>query len=546
MAACADLILANAHVITLDPARPFAEAVAVSGDEILAVGRYQDIYRFRNPHTQVIDCRRLSLIPGLIDAHCHLLATASALAGVDCSPASVGSIAGLQAALARRAADVPPGSWIRGFGLDPASLAEGRYPTCWELDAAAPLNPVRLEHGSGHATALNSPGLQLAGIDAATAEPPEGIIHRDEATGQPDGLLLELSGWLRARLGNTRTAGELAESIARLNRKLLSYGITSVHDAGANNMPSHWETFQKFTQSGHFTPRVMLMAGAPHLQEFVSAGLRWGAGDDQLRLGHAKIMLTLTTGALQPGPAELTELVKLAHRFGFPVAVHAIEEEAVAAVADLKEFGRLPDSHAGRAACASTPLPRNRLEHCAEGTPELVERLRLSGATVVTQPGFIHWRGDRYLERVEEGLLPRLYPIDTLARSGIPLAFGSDSPVIDPSPWPAIYSAVTRRTASGKALPRAEAGTETGGPDASGLTVLDALRAYTQGGALAEGAEARKGIIRKGMLADLVLASCDLTGTDTEKIAERVRVMDAKVHLTVVGGQIVWDDGIRS
>ena len=555
MAAHADLILTNARAITLDQAQPCAEAVAVAGEKILAVGRYQDIGNLRKPHTQVIDCRGLTLIPGLIDAHCHLLATASALAGLDCGPASVSSIADLQGLLSRRAGETRPGNWIRGFGLEPSSLTEGRYPTRWELDSAAPRHPVRLEHGSGHAAVLNSQGLALAGIDAATVEPPEGIIHRDEATGEPDGRLLELSGWLRARLGNTRSDQEFAESIARLNRRLLSYGITSVHDAGPGNSPAHWQTFQTLIQAGQFLPRVMLMAGAGWLADFAAAGLAWGAGDDRLRLGHAKIMLTLTTGALQPGPAELGELVAQAHRGGFPVAIHAVEQEAIAAVAGLKELAAPwldasePGIPAGESGPRFSPRRRDRIEHCAECPPELVARLRrsgpISGPIVVTQPGFIHWRGDGYLERVGSELLPYLYPLAALSRSSIPLAFSSDAPVIDPSPWPAIYSAVTRRTAAGNSLPGGGVGTETDGPDAAGLaglTVLDALRAYTRGGAIAEGAESRKGAIRPGMLADLVLVNRNLTGRETD--AETERVKDTEALLTILGGQVVWDAGV--
>ena len=540
MAAYADLILTNARVITFDPALPSAGAVAVSGEKILAVGSEQDIDNLRKPHTRIIDCRGLSLVPGLIDAHCHLLASASSLTGVNCSPVSIASIADLKTAIARRAGELPPGRWIRGFGLDPVGLTERRYPTRQDLDSAAPHHPVRLDHGSGHAAVLNSRGLRLAGIDAATPDPPEGIIHRDEESGEPDGLLLELSGFLRARLGNTRSAEEFEDGIARLNRKLLSYGITSVHDAGPNNRPSHWETFRSLTESGQLTPRVMLMAGVSHLAEFAAAGLGWGAGDNRLRLGHAKIMLTLTTGALHPGPAELKELVASAHQSGFPVAIHAVEEEAVAAALNLEEMNhRLVTVPVESLPVGEwQPRPRNRVEHCAECPPGLVTRLALSGAVVVTQPGFIYWRGDGYLERVEERLLPHLYPIAALARAGIPLAFGSDSPVIDPNPWPAIYSAVTRRTASGKSLPGERAGIEAAGSSAPALKIFDALRTYTRGGSIAEGAESRKGAIRTGMLTDLVVVDSDLAGADAG------RVRDTKVRLTVVGGQVVWDDGI--
>ena len=544
MPAPAALLLVNARVLTLDPALPRAESVAIAGDTVLAVGNYADLCQFRHSRTAVIDCRGHTLIPGLNDAHCHLLATAAALTALDCGPPAILSLADLQQAIRRRAGETPPGQWLRGYGLEPAALAEGRYPTRWELDAVAPYHPVRLEHSSGHAAILNSYALTLAGLDAATPDPPEGIIRRDETTGEPDGVLLEMSSWLRDKLGNTRAPAELAAGVSRLSQNLLRYGITSVQDAGPHNSLASWQTFQSLTQAGHFRPRLTLLAGGANLEQFASAGLSWGSGDDRLRLGHAKIMLTLTTGAMHPGPAELAELVSAAHSLGFPVAIHAIEQETIAAIANLKGMAPpLPASSIKGIPAAAGPIPRNRIEHCAEGPPELLAKLRRQGVTVVTQPGFIYWRGESYRERVSPDLLPHLYPIAALAQAGIPLAFSSDAPIIDPSPWPALYSAVTGRTAAGRPLVEGQAAGQplfedkSGGPN-PGLTVTDALRAYTHGGAWAEGAETRKGIIRPGMLADLALVDTDLTR------ANAAALKDTQARLTLLGGEVVWDDGI--
>lgn len=532
----ADLLLVNAQVITLAPALPRAAAVAIAGDTVLAVGSYADLRQFRHSRTEIIDCRGHTLIPGLNDAHCHLLATAATLTAIDCRPPAVNSVTALQQALRRRAAATPPGQWLRGYGLEPVALAERRYPTRWELDAVAPRHPVRLEHSSGHAAVLNSPALALAGIDAATPDPPEGVIRRDETTGEPNGILLEMSPWLRNKLGNTRSPAELSASVTRLSQKLLSYGITSVQDAGPHNSPSHWQTFQSLTQSGHFQPRITMMAGASSLNQFAHAGLSWGRGDDRLRLGHAKIMLTLTTGALLPGPDELAELVSSAHNMGFPVAIHAVEPEAVAAVANLPAMSRPvpPTPTPGIPAGPSLPVPRNRLEHCAECPPQLLPQLRRRGLTVVTQPGFIYWRGENYREQVAPELLPHLYPIAALSQAGIPLAFGSDAPVIDPSPWPAFYGALTRRATTGCALPFASSAAHQ-----PGLTLESALRAYTQGSAKAEGMETRKGIIRPGMLADLTLVDTDLPQ------ASATAIKNTRARLTLIGGQVAWNDGIR-
>lgn len=531
----ADRLLVNAQVITLDPALPHAAAVAITGDTVLALGRYADLHSLRHSRTEIIDCRGHTLIPGLNDAHCHLLATAAALTALDCRPPAVNSIAALQQAIRRRAATTPPGQWLRGYGLEPAALTERRYPTRWELDAVSPHHPVRLEHRSGHAAILNSPALTLAGINAATPDPPEGIIRRDPDTGEPDGVLLEMSPWLRDKLGNTRSPAELAASVTRLSQKLLSYGITSVQDAGPHNSPSHWQTFQSLTQSGHFQPRLTMLAGASNLNQFANAGLSWGYGDDRLRLGHAKIMLTLTTGALHPGTAELAELVSAAHSQGFPVAIHAVEQEAIAAVAALPALSYpIPTAPtSGIPTAPSRPIPRNRLEHCAECPPQLLTLLRSSGLTVVTQPGFIYWRGESYREQVTPELLPHLYPISALSQAGIPLAFGSDAPVIDPSPWPALYSALTRRTAAGGPLPFDQSVAPK-----PGLTLESALRAYTQGSAWAEGMETRKGIIKPGMLADLVLVDTPLPQ------AGATSIKNTQARLTLIGGQVAWADGI--
>ena len=544
MPAPADLLLVNARVLTLDPALPQADSVALAGDTVLAVGRSADLKKFRNSRTAVIDCRGYTLIPGLNDAHCHLLATAAALTALNCGPPAIRSIADLQWAIRRRAGETPPGQWLRGYGLEPAALAESRYPTRWELDAVAPEHPVRLEHSSGHAAVLNSYALTLAGIDTSTPDPPEGIIRRDETTGEPDGVLLEMSSWLRAKLGNTRSPAELAAGVSRLSQNLLRYGITSAQDAGPHNSLASWQTFQSLAQAGHFRPRLTLLAGVANLEHFALAGLSWGSGDDCLRLGHAKIMLTLTTGAMHPGPGELAELVSAAHSLGFPVAIHAVEQESVAAVADLK--GMAPPLPAGPVKgipAAGGSIPRNRIEHCAECPPKLLAKLRRQGVTVVTQPGFIYWRGESYRERVSPELLPHLYPIAAFSQAGLPLAFGSDAPVIDPSPWPALYSAITGNTAAGQPLVEGKAGGQplfegkSGAPN-PGLTLTEALRAYTRGGAWAEGAETRKGIIRPGMLADLALVDTDLTR------ANAAALKDTQARLTLLGGEVVWDDGI--
>jgi predicted amidohydrolase YtcJ len=384
--------------------------------------------------------------------------------------------------------------------------------------------------------------LQLAGIDRDTPDPPEGVIDRDGVTREPTGLLLELAGFLRQRLGSLRDAGQIEEGIVRLNRKLLGYGITSVQDAGPDNDPARWESFAGLQDSGRLQCRVTMIAGAAHLNEFLAEGRRPAGGDKWLRLGHAKVMLTLTTGALQPDSASLGRIVVEAHQAGFPVAVHAVEQEAVASAARVlgeNRFAPPPERLGSWASKATGPPVRaypleDRMEHCAECPPELVTQVRRSGVSVVTQPGFVYWNGDRYRERIESSLLEHLYPVGALSRSGVPVAFGSDAPVIDPNPWPGIFSAVTGATRAGASLSPAE---ETGSGVGRGVSIQAALEIYTLAGARSEGNQNSKGTIRPGKLADLVLVDADPTMAPISGLA------DIRPVLTVVGGRVAWTDG---
>ena len=519
------MLLVNAKVLTLEPGQPKADAVALNGHTITAVGGRADVAPWAGPDSQTIDCQSMCLLPGFIDAHCHLFATASSLQGLRCGPEDVSNIQGLQAAIRRSAGSTPEGDWIRGFGYDDLALEEGRHPTRWDLDLAAPKHPVRLDHRSGHATVLNSLGLHSARIHRDTPDPMDGIIQRMEGSGEPTGLLLEMGPFLRQRLGRLRDRKESDEGVGRLDRLLLSYGITSVQDAGANNDLARWAALRDLQTSARLQCRVTMLAGANHLEDFLAEGRHWGDGDHRLRLGHVKAMLGLTTGALQPDVEELGRMVDEAHRAGFPAAVHAVEEEAVAAAAQV--FSQAPPT--------LRPLPaRDRIEHCSECPPELAAQVGRSGAMVVTQPGFIFWNGDRYRVRLDAKLLSSLYPAGSLERSGAAVAFSSDSPVIDPNPWPAIYSAVTGLSRDGRPLSDNGCGQLR---RSESVSVLKALRMYTIAGAYAEGSQDVKGTIRPGKLADLVLVDRDPTTVDEQSIK------DIRPVLTILGGRVAWAAG---
>ena len=442
-----DLLLLNARVLDLH-APPNAslsihQAVAIGSGRIISVGRNDEVSASAGPAARVIDCNGLTLMPGLVDCHCHLLALGSTLRGLDCGPQAACSISTLQQLVKSRADLTPPGGWLRGFGYDDNALAERRHPTRWDLDSVAGGHPVRLDHHSRHASVLNSRALELLGITSATPDPVEGVIDRDPASGTPTGLLLEMGDFLRQRLDPARDPGSLRDGTRLLNQKLLAYGITSAHDAGPGNDPNRWETFWELRSFGQLSCRVTMMAGFAHIEEFQRAGLSFGDGDSGVAAGARENNGHPDHRALHPGVAELKGMVRQAHAAGFPVAIHAVEQEAVAAAAAVLTGER--ESRGGLTV-------RDRIEHCSECPSELVAQVvqwerRLSpnrgsftGKAIATWPTW------------SQACSTICTMPGGLRQAGASVAFGSDAPVIDPNPWPAIYSAVTRRTRSGAIL----------------------------------------------------------------------------------------------
>ena len=216
-----------------------------------------------------------------------------------------------------------------------------------------------------------------------------------------------------------------------------------------------------------------MMAGVNHLAELQSAGLSYGDStcDGRLTLGHAKIMLTASSGRLTPNPVKLAEIIAAAHAVGFPVAIHAVERDAIVASALA-----LSDHPA--------PVGRDRIEHCAECPPDVAELVMQSGALAVLNTGFLHYDGERYRRTVSADLLPHLYPAGALAASGIPVELASDAPVVEPNPWAAMAAAITRRTAEGNTLG--------GAPVPS---VKEALRMHTAGNFIAPGRPADLAVV---------------------------------------------------
>ena len=472
------------------------------------VGDESDAARLSGPSTRRYDGHGGVLLPGFHDAHLHLLGMAARLLSLDCTPASVPSLGALRDRLGEAARQAPPGAWLRGWGYDETALAERRYPTRYDLDAVAPHNPVRLTHRSGHAAVLNSLALEAVGIRRETPDPPGGAIDRDEH-GEPTGLLLEMGAYLADRVPRL-APDDLERGVREANAWLLSRGVTAVQDASPDNDLSRLCLLTRMVDNGLLVPRLTFMPGVRNLDEFQgeSAGCR-------PRLGHAKIMLTASTGALSPSPEELEAMVREAVGRGYPVAVHCVEAEAVRAAADVLGRIRPPEGSAAP----------HRIEHASELPPEALEAVRSSGAMVVTNPGFIHFGGERYLRTVPAEEQPWLYRIGSLHRAGVPLAFGSDAPVEMPEPLAELAAAVTRSSIEGGLL----------GSASEAVAAHEVVRIAIRGGAHAAGAGAWLGALRPGTAADLVLLDGD---PFRRSPAEWPHI---RVLATIAAGQVVWE-----
>jgi len=509
----ADLILYNAEVLTLDPKSPRAQLVAVKGEKVVWVGGNDARKDLKGRETREIDCGGKTLIPGFNDAHCHIFAFASSLSSIDCSPSSVSCIADIQARIRKQAQELPGGTWVRATGYNEFYLAERRHPNRYDLDEAAPHHPVKLVHRSRHACVLNSLALSLVGISMESSEPPGGMIDRDLDSGQPNGILYEMSSYVDAFMPPL-SDDEFKKGIKLANDKYLSLGITSLQDATAHNGLDEWQTFKGLRESGALVPRLSVMMGIESLDQLRTSGFPPAYGDDGMHLGALKIVLTETRGSLHPSKEELEERLLAAHRADYQVAIHAVEESTVEAAARALE-------------CALNQIPRrghrHRIEHCSVCPPALLKRLRDVHAIVVTNPAFIYYSGERYLATVSQGQQEWLYRIASFLENGLVPAAGSDSPIVPPDPLIGIYGAVSRKAETGEELLPGER-----------ISPVEALRMYTQAAAYASFDEGMKGSITAGRLADFALLGADPTRVPPEEIKE------IRVEMTIVDGRIAW------
>jgi predicted amidohydrolase YtcJ len=529
----ASLVVTNARVWTGNPDQPWAEAVAVRGETILAVGTSPEIDRTVADGTEVIDAGGAMLVPGFIDSHVHFLDGGSTIASVQLRDAA--TPAEFTRRIANFAAKSGPGEWITGGTWDHTNWG-GELPRRDWIDAVTPDNPVWVMRLDGHMGVANSRALELAGVDADTPDVAGGEIVRDER-GAPTGVLKDNAMSLVVDTMPEPSDAQYDAFLDAAMRYVASEGVTTVHDM-FNGTANSWrglDTYRRARSDGRLITRIYSMMPLAHWQRLAEDIERNGRGDDWLRTGGVKGFMDGSLGSHTaaflepytdtPGDSgfllhsleDLRAWILAADTAGLQLNIHAIGDKAIRDLLDIF------------AAVVAENGPRDRrlrMEHAQHIHPGDIERFAGQGVIASMQP--YHAIDDG---RWADGVIgaersATTYAFRSLIDSGAHVAFGSDWYVAPASPLEGIYAAVTRRTIDG-----ANPG---GWIPGQKIGVEEALRAYTVEGAYASGEEDRKGALKPGMLADMVLLDRDITGIPPEPIR------DAEVIRTIVGGQVVF------
>ncbi|MGH3274158.1 MAG: amidohydrolase, partial [Streptosporangiaceae bacterium] len=461
-----DVLLANATVLSLDPATPPANAVGIRGDRIAWVGDIRDAGDGFSHHYREVDLGGATLAPGFIDAHHHLMALGYWMSQINCVYPAVTSIADIVELVRQRALVTPAGEWIQGRGYDDNKLAERRHVTRQDLDAVSPHHPVMIRNISGHMSVVNSVALAGAGITRATVSPFGGHIAID-AEGEPTGLLQETAQNLLGLPFLPRDKAKLRGYLDVASQAYLAAGVTSGHEAGIFS-PEEFTVLQEAWAEGTLPLRTYMMIRTPFLDSLEAVGFYTGFGDDRLRVGSVKVisdgsLIGRTAAVCMPyddlahdddlGLAmftqdELDDIVWRGHRAGWQLAIHAIGDRAI----DMC-------LHAYEAALRRAPRAdhRHRIEHCGIMRPDIIDRMARMGVIPVGQPPFIKEFGNGFLEHLGAQRCQPTYPLKSLLAAGIPVAGSSDSPVSSYQPLIGIQAAVTEQTDTGQPFAPAEA-----------------------------------------------------------------------------------------
>jgi len=530
----ADLVVLHGRVWTVDAAHPQAEALAIHGSRIIAVGSDADIAKWIGPGTKQIDVQGKSVLPGFIDAHVHFTSGGGEISGVHLRDAATPQE--FVRRIGEHAKKSPKGEWMLGGTWDHELWGGTPLPSHDWVDALTPDTPVFVTRYDGHMAMANGVALRLAGITRDTKDPPGGTIVRDK-DGNPTGLMKDAAMELVYRAMPPTSEEKLLRMARAGMNEARRFGVTSIHDISSTE---DVRAYQVLAARGELTLRIYCITPLPQWEAPATAGLRAGFGNDWIHLGALKGFadgsLGSTTALFEqpftdapqtsglPNAMMLPEgnMLKMAlgaDKAGLQIAVHAIGDKANRIMLDV---------YTG---VARQNGPRDnrrwRIEHAQHVRPEDFARFAQLGVIASVQPYHAIDDGRWAEKRIGHERCKTTYAFRTFLDHGVRLAFGSDWTVAPLNPLLGLYAAVTRATLDGK---------NPGGwfPEQR-LTLKEAIEAYTLGSAYAEFGEKQKGSLAPGKLADVVILDTDLFSIAPEKIK------DASVRYTVVDGKIVYE-----
>jgi predicted amidohydrolase YtcJ len=552
----ADIILANGRIYTMDGMHPWASAVAIRGESIVAVAdspagsvealsvlKSSDFKQWVGPNTRVIDLHGQFAMPGFNDAHVHLAGAGYAKFAVNFEGAQ--SLSEFQQRIRERLKDFQPGEWMTGRGWDHTLWPEKRFPTREDLDAVATDRPMIFSRMDGHVAVANSRALKIAGITGATPDPPGGHIEHNSKTGEPNGMLEEdAASNLVYRHVPPYSLTQRRRALHAVIDEASKYGVTSMQDNSVTSYKGDdnfsWQNlliYQQMRREGKLKARITewLPFGLPieQLEEMRRVG---GTTDPWVKTGALKAILDgslgsrtaamiapysddpSTSGILRLDPAQVKAFAIERDRAGFQLAFHAIGDRANRVALDTFEAVRSANGPRDR---------RDRIEHAQ--IVSLPDLARFASFDVIASMQPSHLLDDQRwaTDRIGSERLKGAYAWQTMQKNGVHLAFGTDFPVESVNPLRGIYSCVTRELPGG--------GPEGGWYPEEKLKMNECLRDYTWGSAYAEFEEARKGTIAPGMLADIVVFPSDITRIPARDL------LKLPVVMTIAGGRIVYE-----
>jgi hypothetical protein len=535
-----DLIAIHGKVWTENPQQPEAQAIAISGHRILAVGSTEQIERLKGPETKVLDMQGQRVVPGFNDAHVHFFWGGQGLASVQLR--DVTSREQFTQRVADYARTRPSGEWIVDGNWDEQKWSPVALPTHEWIDVVTPNNPVWVNRSDGHMMLANALAMKLAGISKDTPDIPGGVIVRDH-DGNPTGIFKDAAKDLVERVIPPPSDAQVDAALLAAQQYALDNGVTSVQDMGftgshaADMQALVIRGYQRLIAEGKWKVRVSARFPLDHYQRLADLGVMTNFGNDTLVIGSVKAFadgslgsatawffepfndLPNTSGLPTDQLAHSEEMfaeMKAADHAGLHIATHAIGDRANKTILDL--YQRLEEENG--------PADRRlRIEHAQHLRPEDISRFAQLHVIASVQP--YHCIDDgRWAEtRIGHKRALTTYAFRSLLDAGTVLAFGSDWFVAPINPMAGIYAATTRRTLDGK--------NPNGWIPEQKVTVEQAVHAYTVGSAYAESQDDIKGSIVPGKLADFTVLSQDIFHMDP------VQIENVKAEITVLGGEIV-------